>query len=88
MKTLGGIWLDRHDSATLPDRVVRQIKELIQRGALRTCQMLPSSGELTLRLRISRNTVVYVYGRLIGEGYAESRSRRSIIPFQTCRASS
>ncbi len=78
MNTLGGIWLDRQDDATLQDQLVRQIKELIQRRALRPQQMLPSSRELSLQLRISRNTVVYAYDRLISEGYAESRLRSGV----------
>ena len=78
MNILGGIWLDRRDAATLQNQVVRQIKDLIQGGVLRPRQMLPSSRELALQLRVSRNTVVYAYDRLISEGYAESRSRSGV----------
>ncbi len=78
MKILGGIWLDRDDETTLQDQVVRQIKQLIQRGTLRPQQMLPSTRELAAQLRVSRNTVVYAYDRLVSEGYAEPRSRSGV----------
>lgn len=78
MKILGCIWLDREDATTLQDQVVRQIKLLIERGTLRPQQMLPSTRELAAQLRVSRNTVVNAYDRLLSEGYAESRSRSGI----------
>lgn len=78
MKTLGGIWLDRRETATLQDQLARQIKELIQRGDLKPEEMLPSTRELATQLKISRNTVVYAYDRLISEGYAESRARSGV----------
>ncbi len=78
MKTFSGIWLDRKGSVTLQDQVVLQIKELIRRGALRPKEMLPSSRELAAQLRVSRNTVVYAYDRLISEGFVESRFRSGV----------
>lgn len=78
MKITGGIWLDRNSDTTLQDQVVRQIKLLIERGTLRPQQMLPSTRELAAQLRVSRNTIVYAYDRLVSEGYAESRSRSGI----------
>ncbi|MBW4028760.1 MAG: PLP-dependent aminotransferase family protein [Acidobacteria bacterium] len=78
MKTLGGIWLDRRQSTTLQDQLSRQIKELIQRRDLKPQEMLPSTRDLATQLKVSRNTVVYAYERLISEGYAESRARSGV----------
>ncbi|ACO33356.1 transcriptional regulator, GntR family/aminotransferase, classes I and II [Acidobacterium capsulatum ATCC 51196] len=78
MKTLSGIWLDRDSNITLQDQVVQQVKALIRRGALHPQEMLPSSRELATQLRISRNTVVYAYDRLVSEGYVEARFRSGV----------
>lgn len=78
MKTLSGIWLDRSSATTLQDQVVRQIRDLIRRGALQPREMLPSSRELAVQLHISRNTVLYAYDRLVSEGYAEARFRSGV----------
>jgi GntR family transcriptional regulator/MocR family aminotransferase len=78
MKTLSGIWIDRQSGTTLQDQVVQQIKDLIQRGTLYPNEMLPSSRELATQLRVSRNTVVYAYDRLVSEGYIETRFRSGV----------
>jgi len=78
MKTFGGIWLDRASSKTLQEQIGAQIREQIQRGQLRPDDTLPSTRELAAHLRVSRNTVVYAYDRLISEGYAESRARSGV----------
>ena len=78
MKALEGIWLDRKSEMTLQDQVAQQIRELIRQGTLPPDSMLPSTRELAAELRISRNTVVYAYDRLVSEGYAESRSRSGV----------
>lgn len=75
MRTLEGIWLDRSHRFTLQDQVARQIKELIQRGVLSPGEALPSSRTTAAELKVSRNTVVYAYDRLISEGYLEARPR-------------
>lgn len=78
MKTLGGIWLDRAGEKTLQEQIARQLKDHIQRGTVRPNEMLPSTRELATQLRVSRNTVVYAYDRLVSEGYVETRSRSGI----------
>ncbi len=78
MKAFGGIWLDRTSSTTLQEQIGSQIREQIQCGQLRPHEPLPSTRELAALLRVSRNTVVYAYDRLISEGYAESRSRSGV----------
>jgi GntR family transcriptional regulator/MocR family aminotransferase len=78
MKTLEGIWLDRASRLTLQDQVARQVKELIQRGMLKPGEALPSTRELATELKVSRNTVVYAYDRLMSEGYLEPLARSGV----------
>jgi len=78
MRTLGGLWLDRSARATLQDQLARQIRELIQRGDLAPGAALPSTRDLAAHLKVSRNTALYAYDRLISEGYLESVSRSGV----------
>ena len=78
MRSVGEIWLDRSASATLQDQLVAAIRDLIQRAALVPAEELPSSRELAAELKVSRNTVVYAYDRLISEGYLESAPRSGV----------
>jgi GntR family transcriptional regulator/MocR family aminotransferase len=78
MRALGGIWLDRGSRFTLQDQLVRHIKEYVQQGRLKAGEPMPSTRELAGELRLSRNTVVYAYDRLQGEGYLEARSRSGV----------
>ena len=78
MRALGGIWLDRSSRFTLQDQLVRQIKEYVQQGRLKPGEAMPSTRELADELRLSRNTVVYAYDRLEGEGYLQAESRSGV----------
>ncbi len=78
MRALGGLWLDRNSRFTLQDQLVRQIKEYVQQGRLKPGEAMPSTRELAAELRLSRNTVVYAYDRLEGEGYLEAHSRSGV----------
>lgn len=78
MRTLGGLWLDRTARATLQDQIARQIRELIQQGTLAPGDALPSTRDLADALKVSRNTAVYAYDRLISEGYLESMPRSGV----------
>ena len=78
MRILEGIWLDRASRLTLQDQITRQLKDLIQRGALAPGEALPSTRELAAELRVSRNTAVYAYDRLMSEGYVEPRARSGV----------
>jgi GntR family transcriptional regulator/MocR family aminotransferase len=78
MRALGSIWLDRNSRYTLQDQLVRQIKEHVQQGKLKPGEAMPSSRELATELKLSRNTVVYAYDRLEGEGYLEAESRSGV----------
>lgn len=72
------LFLDRGSSVSLQAQITSQIKELIRTGQLAAGDRLPSSRELATDLRVSRNTVVYTYERLISEGYLESRMRSRV----------
>ena len=78
MKTMASVWLDRESRFTLQNQLVQQLKQLIQGGLLEPGEPLPSTRELAEQLRVSRNTVVYAYDRLVGEGYIETRSRSGV----------
>lgn len=78
MRALGSLWLDRSSRFSLQDQLVRQIKEYVQQGRLKPGEAMPSTRELSAELKLSRNTVVYAYDRLQGEGYLEAQARSGI----------
>ncbi len=78
MRTLGELRLDRSIRATLQDQLARQIRDLIQGGALAPGDALPSTRDLAAALKVSRNTVVYAYDRLTSEGFLESIPRAGV----------
>jgi GntR family transcriptional regulator/MocR family aminotransferase len=75
MRTLSDLWIDRSARPTLQDQLARQIRERIRSGDLAPGDPLPSTRDLASELKLSRNTAVYAYERLISEGYLESASR-------------
>ena len=77
MRTLS-LWIDRSARPTLQDQLARQIRERIRNGELAPGDPLPSTRDLASELKLSRNTAVYAYERLISEGYLESASRAGI----------
>lgn len=79
MRVLGSIWLDRDSRLTLQDQIVRQVKEYVQQGKLQPGEAIPSTRELADELKVSRNTVVYAYDRLEGEGYLEAQPRSGVL---------
>ena len=93
MRAMASVWLDRESHFTLQNQLVDQIKHWIQGGALVPGEPLPSTRDLAEQLRVSRNTVVYAYDRLMGEGYVEPRARSGVfvssslsIPKRTSRS--
>ena len=78
MRTLSGIWIDRTARPTLQDQVARAIRERIRSGELAPGDPLPSTRDLAADLKVSRNTAVYAYERLISEGYLQAASRTGI----------
>src|SRR6266702_2895949 len=78
MRTLSNLWIDRSARPTLQDQLARQIRERIRSGDLAPGDSLPSTRDLASELKLSRNTAVYAYERLISEGYLESSARAGI----------
>jgi GntR family transcriptional regulator/MocR family aminotransferase len=72
------ILLDRKKTSSLQTQLAMNLKTLVQDGVLQPGKAVPSSRELARDLRISRNTVIQAYDRLIGEGYLEASPRRGL----------
>lgn len=72
------ILLDKNKDASLQTQLASNLKKLVQTGVRRPGKAVPSSRELARDLRISRNTVIQAYDRLIGEGYLEASARRGL----------
>src|SRR5437667_6001388 len=72
---LESLVLDRRSPTSLQQQLRTGFKGLIQRGALRGGQPLPSSRALAADLGVSRNTVTAAYDQLVEEGVLESRVR-------------
>ncbi len=70
--------LDRRQSANLQQQLSLEIRRCIQDGIVVAGDFLPSSRELSRDLRVSRNTVIAAYDRLLGEGYLEAAPKRGI----------
>jgi GntR family transcriptional regulator/MocR family aminotransferase len=79
------LFLTRKSDVSLQVQLAVQLKDLIQSGQLGAGDPLPSSRELAAELKVSRNTVVYAYERLISEGYLNSRSRSKVFVSDTAR---
>jgi GntR family transcriptional regulator/MocR family aminotransferase len=77
------LFLTRKSDVSLQVQLAMQLKDLIQSGQLGAGDPLPSSRELAAELKVSRNTVVYAYERLISEGYLNSRSRSKVFVSDT-----
>ncbi|HEX7420627.1 MAG TPA: PLP-dependent aminotransferase family protein [Thermoanaerobaculia bacterium] len=78
MRNLSNLWIDRSARPTLQDQLARQIRERIRSGDLAPGDSLPSTRDLATELKVSRNTAVYAYERLMSEGYLESSSRACV----------
>ncbi len=78
MRTLADLSIDRTSRLTLQDQLARQIRDLIQSGALAPGEALPSTRDLAAELEVSRNTAIYAYDRLVSEGYLDSAPRSGV----------
>ena len=72
------IVLDRNKRESSQTQLAVSLKELVQARVLAPGEAVPSSRDLARDLRISRNTVIQAYDRLIGEGYLEPSARRGL----------
>lgn len=71
MKVL--ITLDRNGMESLQEQIYQRIREQILTGTLRPGASVPSSRLLAAQLKVSRNSVIFGYERLINEGYLIAR---------------
>jgi GntR family transcriptional regulator/MocR family aminotransferase len=78
MRNVAGLWIDRSARPTLQDQLARQIRERIRSGELAPGDTLPSTRDLATELKVSRNTAVYAYERLISEGFLQSSPRAGV----------
>lgn len=78
MRILSGLRLDRTARPTLQDQLAREIRERIRSGDLAPGDTLPSTRDLASDLKVSRNTAVYAYERLISEGFLQSSARAGV----------
>src|SRR5579871_2339778 len=63
------ISVDRDSSESLQEQIFSRIREQIVLGILRPGSPIPSSRILATQLKVSRNSVIFGYERLINEGY-------------------
>ena len=75
---INAIPLDRASTVPLQQQLYREVRRLIHGGALPAGRPVPSSRALADDLRVSRNTVIAAYDRLIGEGYLDPRPRSGL----------
>src|ERR1700739_1410499 len=63
------ISVDRDSPISLQEQIFSRIREQIIAGILRPGSPVPSSRLLATQLRVSRNSVIFGYERLINAGY-------------------
>src|ERR1700744_4226746 len=63
------ISVDRDSPISLQEQIFSRIREQIAAAILRPGTPVPSSRHLATQLRVSRNSVIFGYERLINEGY-------------------
>jgi GntR family transcriptional regulator/MocR family aminotransferase len=76
VETLGPlvlISLDRDSAESLQEQIFTRIRQQIIAGVLRSGSPVPSSRILAAQLKVSRNSVIFGYERLINEGYLVAR---------------
>lgn len=66
------ITIDRASKRSLQEQIVNQILTHIEKGVLEPGSKIPSSRMLAKQLKLSRNTVMNAYQRLLSEGYIET----------------
>lgn len=76
--SLPPITLNRHAKRSLQEQIYQALRGQLLAAHWNSQEPLPSSRELAAEWNISRNTVLAVYDRLLGEGYLETRPRSGI----------
>lgn len=67
--------LDSKSRTTLTDQLYSALREEIMEGRMAAGARMPSKRQLAAHLHVSTATVEAAYGRLVSEGYCESRPR-------------
>ncbi len=65
--------INRGSKRSLQAQLFEQLRGMIIEGRLKAASLMPATRELSKQLKVSRNTVVLVYDRLLAEGYIETR---------------
>ena len=68
------IIINKKSGDTIHNQLYSQLKNSVYEGMLRAGDRLPSSREMSLQLKISRNAVSQVFEQLTMEGFFESRT--------------
>ena len=71
--------VDRASTVPLTDQIEERLRALIERGALSAGVKLPSIRQLASQLKVSANTVVSAYDRLVAAGLLESRGTAGFV---------
>ena len=66
------ITIDRESKRSLQEQIVSEILTHIEKGVLEPGSKIPSSRMLAKHLKLSRNTVMNAYQRLVSEGFIET----------------
>ena len=66
------ITVDRSSKLSLQEQIVNEILTHIEKGVLAPGSKIPSSRMLAKQLKLSRNTVMNAYQRLLAEGFVET----------------
>ena len=66
------ITIDRTSKFSLQEQIVNEILSHIEKGVLEPGSKIPSSRMLAKQLKLSRNTVMNAYQRLLSEGFIET----------------
>ena len=85
------ISVDRDSPVSLQEQIFSQIREQIIAGILRPGSQVPSSRLLATQLKVSRNSAIFGYERLINEGYLVAKPMigtfvAEVLPDQTVDA--
>ncbi|WP_339210346.1 FadR/GntR family transcriptional regulator [Aeribacillus sp. FSL K6-8210] len=68
----------RFDRSTVPNKIVEELKSLIQENKLKPGEKLPSERELSLKLNVSRNTIREAYKVLSTLGFIEIKQGNGV----------
>jgi len=68
------ISINKNQGATIHNQLYEQLKNGIYDGMLRSGERMPSSREMSMQFKISRNAVLQVFEQLAMEGFFEAKT--------------